>query len=75
VRTVQKWERQEGLPVHRLQHEKLGSVYAYAAELDAWWEKRRVCLEVGGELGPAIAREVEAHGVVQCARSLEALEH
>jgi TolB-like protein/Flp pilus assembly protein TadD len=49
VRTVQRWERQEGLPVHRLQHEKLGSVYAYAAELDDWWEKRRVGLEAAGE--------------------------
>jgi len=27
-RTVQRWERQEGLPVHRLRHDKLGSVYA-----------------------------------------------
>lgn len=26
VRTVQRWERREGLPVHRHQHEKLGSV-------------------------------------------------
>jgi TolB-like protein len=36
VRTVQRWERQEELPVHRLQHSKLGSLYAFAAELDAW---------------------------------------
>lgn len=41
ARTVQRWEREEGLPVHRLQHEKLGSVYAYPQELDAWWERRR----------------------------------
>lgn len=44
VRTVQRWERQEGLPVHRLQHDRLGSVYALPAELDAWWEARRVGL-------------------------------
>lgn len=36
VRTVQRWERDEGLPVHRLSHKKLGSVYAYGSELDAW---------------------------------------
>ena len=48
VRTVQRWERQEGLPVHRLQHEKIGSVYAYPSELDAWWEARRVSLEAAG---------------------------
>ena len=37
ARTVQRWEREEGLPVHRLVHNKLGSVYAYRSELDAWW--------------------------------------
>src|SRR5580693_4494568 len=40
ARTVQRWEREAGLPVHRLQHDKLGSVYAYKAELDAWFERR-----------------------------------
>ena len=29
VRTVQRWEKKEGLPVYRHQHEKLGSVYAF----------------------------------------------
>jgi Tol biopolymer transport system component len=41
VRTVQRWERDEGLPVHRLAHEKRGSVYARRREVDAWWESRR----------------------------------
>src|SRR6187431_1613808 len=40
-RTVRRWEEREGLPVHRLQHDKRGSVYAYARELDAWRESRR----------------------------------
>jgi len=40
ARTVQRWEREAGLPVHRLQHEKLGSVYAWRGELDAWWKGR-----------------------------------
>lgn len=40
VTTVRRWERFEGLPVHRLVHRKLGSVYAYTAELDAWRNKR-----------------------------------
>jgi Tol biopolymer transport system component len=44
VRTVQRWEREEGLPVHRLAHEKRGSVYARRNEIDAWWESRRVTL-------------------------------
>ncbi len=45
ARTVQRWEREEGLPVHRLKHDKLGSVYAYKTELDAWWASRRADLE------------------------------
>jgi adenylate cyclase len=40
ARTVQRWEREAGLPVHRLQHERLGSVYAWRGELDAWWKSR-----------------------------------
>ena len=36
-RTVQRWEKNEGLPVHRKLHDKLSSVYAYQGELDAWW--------------------------------------
>lgn len=46
IRTVQRWEREEKLPVHRLQHEKLGSVYAYAEELDAWWASRGTQLDL-----------------------------
>ena len=40
VRTVTRWEREEGLPVHRHLHSKSGSVYAYKAELDEWWTNR-----------------------------------
>lgn len=37
VRTVQRWEREERLPVHRHPHQRRSSVYAYPDELDAWW--------------------------------------
>ena len=40
VSTVQRWEKQEGLPVHRIAHSKLGSIYAISSELDAWYEAR-----------------------------------
>lgn len=40
VRTVCRWERDEGLPVHRHQHRELGSVFAYKSELDAWLSAR-----------------------------------
>ena len=46
IRTVQRWEREEGLPVHRLAHAKRGSVYADRAELAAWWESRRLTIAV-----------------------------
>ena len=41
VTTVQRWERREGMPVHRHLHDKQGSVYAFCSELDAWSEGRR----------------------------------
>ena len=40
VSTVQRWERREAMPVHRHVHDKLGSVYAYRAEIDQWWTGR-----------------------------------
>ena len=36
VRTVQLWEKKEGLPVHRHLHQQLGSVYAFRPEIDRW---------------------------------------
>lgn len=41
VTTVQRWEKREGMPVHRHQHDRMGSVYAYRHELDAWSLERR----------------------------------
>ena len=41
VRTVQRWEKKEGLPVHRHQHDKLGSIYAFRAELTEWFNTRQ----------------------------------
>ena len=46
VRTVRRWEEKESLPVHRQQHNKRGSVYAYRWELDEWRESRRLLMEV-----------------------------
>jgi TolB-like protein/Tfp pilus assembly protein PilF len=36
LRTVQRWEEREAMPVHRHLHGKLGSVFAYRSEIDAW---------------------------------------
>lgn len=50
VSTVQRWERREGMPVHRHLHDKLGSVFAFRSELDEWWEGRRSGLAPSGAL-------------------------
>jgi TolB-like protein/Flp pilus assembly protein TadD len=36
VRTVRRWERDEGLPVHRHMHRALASVFALRSEIDTW---------------------------------------
>ena len=51
VRTVQRWEKVAGLPVHRLQVEKGGSVYAYKSELDTWYREHQRRLEEEPEPG------------------------
>jgi len=40
VRTVQRWEKREGLPVHRQFHVKAGTVWAFKHEIDACFRNR-----------------------------------
>jgi len=47
VRTVRRWEKEEGLPVRRQVHKKLSTVYAHKPELDAWREGRRANVTEG----------------------------
>src|SRR5712672_2642225 len=49
IRTVQRWERYQGLPIRRLQIGKLGSVYAFRSELDKWFRERQPAAENGDE--------------------------
>jgi Tol biopolymer transport system component len=42
VTTVQRWEKREEMPVHRHLHDRMGSVYASKAELDAWTRSRNL---------------------------------
>jgi Tol biopolymer transport system component len=42
VTTVQRWEKREGMPVHRHLHDRIGSVFASRAELDAWARSRNL---------------------------------
>ena len=45
VRTVQRWEQDKGLPVHRIPGRGKPTVYALKAEVDAWWLDQRHHLE------------------------------
>jgi TolB-like protein/tetratricopeptide (TPR) repeat protein len=60
VRTVQRWETTEGLPVHRHEHQKKSTVYAYPSELDEWVRKRQPADDP--EADDAFAREQELSG-------------
>ena len=54
VTTVQRWEKREGMPVHRHLHDKRGSVYALTKELDGWIQSRRSRVD-----DPALEPETE----------------
>jgi hypothetical protein len=57
--TVQRWERREDRPVHRHIHDRLGSVYAFRSELDAWQRARSMrarTLESDDTMLPATPR-------------------
>ena len=54
VTTVQRWEKREGMPVHRHVHDRRGSVYALISELDAWVQSR----------GASLAEDREAASVI-----------
>lgn len=59
VRTVQRWEQTDGLPIHRLRRAQRPIPYAYAAELDAWWTGRS---DVIPRTEPLEGRSQPAHG-------------
>jgi FG-GAP-like repeat len=45
VSTVQRWEKQEALPIHRHMHGERGTVFAYKSEVTIWWTNRHAKLE------------------------------
>jgi len=42
VKTAQRWEKREAMPVHRHLHDRMGSVYAFRTELNAWTRSRNL---------------------------------
>jgi hypothetical protein len=67
VRTVQRWERYEGLPVHRHHHLKLGSIYAYRGEIDEW---RRHRVADAADASDAILEQTAAEASARPARRI-----
>jgi Tol biopolymer transport system component len=65
VTTVQRWEKREGMPIHRHLHDKRGSVYAFRSELDAWMRDRRPQPEEEPGTGPR--RKVPAAALIALA--------
>jgi Tol biopolymer transport system component len=63
VTTVQRWEKHEGMPVHRHQHHRMGSVYTFRAELDAWARGRnlRAAEGNGDNASPSLFAEGNGH--------------
>src|ERR1043166_945992 len=67
VKTVQRWEKREGMPVHRHVHDKRGSVYALSSELDAWLQSRKLRLEEGEKRTPRARPWIVLGGVAALA--------
>ena len=67
VTTVQRWEKREGMPVHRHVHDRMGSVYAFRTDLDAWARRRSPALvdeAVQGGQRPGEERPAAERGFV-----------
>ena len=64
-RTVRRWEATEGLPVHRHEHERQDTVFAYRHEIEAWSRLRTTCPHPfsvdGADNLPAPTRVVNAY--------------
>src|ERR1700678_4518086 len=63
VRTVQIWEDQEDLPIHRHFHKRQGSIFAFRCEIDAWHQRR-----VGAQAGDQITKRETAAPSPLCYR-------
>ncbi|MCM3903269.1 MAG: hypothetical protein ND866_16310 [Pyrinomonadaceae bacterium] len=53
VRTVHRWEAEQGLPIRRHLHKKRATVYASKAEVEAWWNARQPRIEEQELAAPA----------------------
>ena len=82
VRTVQRWERDEGLPVHRHNHLKRGTIIAYPSEIERWMKERRaehataLSIQSQPNLTPRIYAQVDhTHLMALCVAARSRAEH
>src|SRR5580765_2865518 len=68
-RTVRRWEASEGLPVHRREHEKQDTVFAYMHEIAAWSRLRTRCP------GTILADKAEGFSPAKTAANTYLTEH
>jgi len=69
VTTVQRWEKREGMPVHRHLHDRMGSVYASRAELDAWAQGRRAEEESKADVPPPGPVQTPPHSPISTSQT------
>jgi Tfp pilus assembly protein PilF len=73
-RTVKRWEKERGLPVHRLQGSATGRVYAYSDELLRWMKSPVSAESVASTVEPAEAdHDTSAVEVSQAATLTQAV--
>lgn len=65
VRTAVRWEREKGLPVHRIGSLRGHSVFAFSSEIDQWLAGARMDLLVAPELPPQTTASEPARSVPQ----------
>ena len=59
IRTVQRWEKSLGLPIHRFQDSRSGRVFAYKRELESWRDKRASLIDCQQGPAPAPTQKTE----------------
>src|SRR5687767_9100994 len=70
VRTVSRWEKERGLPVHRVPGGKGPSVFAYTDEVDAWLAAGRDVTPEGQNADESVAPEAPAAAPIPAVRRL-----
>src|ERR1051326_6280756 len=59
VRTVQMWEKHEGLPVHRHFHSRRSTVFAFRSEIESW-AKRRTAIAASAKAAAEFVQPAQA---------------